>query len=246
MFGISKLICYTKRNNCFKNKTQLYTVKKNLFESFFWLKILCVLIGISSFCQHLNAKPISPFNSDYASSSTSALPSFLGFPLSINENGLFKAQPNLNSQQQKAAIKIDENTILFETLGNSNNNTPERLKSKPKRKQKKYQGQNSQNAKTSDSNSKNAFFSFNADMASRLQRQNEVGKGDDTLGFSSSSSSNSRKIFKADKTLQRLEKKSWKIPIKSIVLYSESSNSNAKVASKFGQLTDAFDLIKDS
>ncbi len=241
MFGMSKLICYTKRDNCFKNKTQLYTVKKNLFESFFWLKILCVLIGISSFCQHLNAKPISPFNSDYASSSTSALPSFLGFPLSINENDIFKAQPS-NSEQHnnhKAAIKIDENTILFETLGSNNNITPDRLKSKPKRKQRKNQGQNSQNAKTSDSNSKNAFFSFNADMASRLQRQNEIGKGDE-------SPSNSRKIFKADKTLQRLEKKSWKIPIKSIVLYSESSNSNAKVASKFGQLTDAFDLIKDS
>ena len=77
-----------------------------------------------------------------------------------------------------------------------------------------------------------------SDMAPRLQRQNEMGKSDDFLS--------SKKIFKADKTLQRLEKKSWKIPIKSIVLYSENSNSNAKLASKFGQLTDAFDLIKDS
>ena len=243
MFGIIKLICYTKQNNC-KN-----SAKKNLIHSFYWLKFLCVLIGIS-LCQYLNAMPIPSLDNDYTSSSSSPLSVGLPFlepPFTLNENDIIKTQPNANEQQhiQKTAIKIDENTILFENLGNNNFNnnlTPDRLKNKPKRKQRKNQGQNSPNAKTSDSNSKNAYFSFSADMAPRLQRQNEFGKNDDFLGYSP----NSRKIFKADKTLQRLEKKSWKIPIKSIVLYSENSNSNAKVASKFGQLSDAFDLIKDS
>ena len=240
MFGIIKLIFYTKRSNCCINKT---FAKKNLIDSFYWLKFLCVLIGIS-LCQNLNAMPISSFDNDFAVSSSSpslAASSFLAFTSLLNENDSIKSQQNEQQDTNKAAFKIDENTILFESLANSNINTnvvPDRLKNKPKRKQKKIQGQNSPNAKIPDSNSKNPYFSFMSDMAPRLQRQNEMGKSDDFLS--------SKKIFKADKTLQRLEKKSWKIPIKSIVLYSENSNSNAKLASKFGQLTDAFDLIKDS
>ena len=55
-----------------------------------------------------------------------------------------------------------------------------------------------------------------------------------------------RKIFRADKSMQRVEKKSWKIPIKSVGLYSENSK-DAHAPQKFmDELTQIFDSFKDS
>lgn len=51
-----------------------------------------------------------------------------------------------------------------------------------------------------------------------------------------------RKVFKLDKNLQRLEKKSWKIPIKSIALYTENSQDSKII----GDLKKLFHSFKDS
>lgn len=51
-----------------------------------------------------------------------------------------------------------------------------------------------------------------------------------------------RKVFKLDKNLQRLEKKSWKIPIKSIALYTENSQDSKLI----GDLKELFHSFKDS
>ncbi|RNA09300.1 hypothetical protein BpHYR1_008991 [Brachionus plicatilis] len=51
-----------------------------------------------------------------------------------------------------------------------------------------------------------------------------------------------RKVFKLDKNLQRLEKKSWKIPIKSVALYTENSQDSKII----GDLKELFHSFKDS
>jgi hypothetical protein len=56
---------------------------------------------------------------------------------------------------------------------------------------------------------------------------------------------NNKKIFRADPNLQRLEKKSWKIPIKSIALYSENSK-DLQASQMIGDLKELFDTFKDS
>lgn len=57
---------------------------------------------------------------------------------------------------------------------------------------------------------------------------------------------NKKKIFKADKNLQRLEKKSWKIPIKSVGLLSENSKDTAGSQKFMDEMRDLFDSFKDS
>jgi hypothetical protein len=56
---------------------------------------------------------------------------------------------------------------------------------------------------------------------------------------------NNKKIFRANPNLQRLEKKSWKIPIKSIALYSENSKDSQN-SQMMGDLKELFDTFKDS
>lgn len=51
-----------------------------------------------------------------------------------------------------------------------------------------------------------------------------------------------RKVFRLDKNLQRLEKKSWKIPIKSVALYTENSQDSKLI----GDLKELFHSFKDS
>lgn len=55
-----------------------------------------------------------------------------------------------------------------------------------------------------------------------------------------------KKIFKVDKNLQRLEKKSWKIPIKSLALYSENTKDSQAPQKMMDELTDLFDSFKDT
>ncbi|CAF1049142.1 unnamed protein product [Brachionus calyciflorus] len=50
-----------------------------------------------------------------------------------------------------------------------------------------------------------------------------------------------RKVFKLDKNLQRLEKKSWKIPMKTVALYTEDKNANI-----LGDLAAIITKFKDS
>ena len=86
------------------------------------------------------------------------------------------------------------------------------------------------------SDNKNTFYIVKAQPINRrLSNKN-----------SKSSSSKQRKIFKADKNLQRLEKKSWKIPIKSLALYSENSKDSQAPQKMMDELTDLFDSFKDS
>jgi hypothetical protein len=59
-------------------------------------------------------------------------------------------------------------------------------------------------------------------------------------------SSRQKKIFKADKNLQRLEKKSWKIPIKSLALFSENTKDPQAPQKMMDELTDLFDSFKDA
>ena len=58
--------------------------------------------------------------------------------------------------------------------------------------------------------------------------------------------SGKRKIFRADKSMQRVEKKSWKIPIKSVGLYSENSKDAHAPQRLMDELTQIFDTFKDS
>jgi hypothetical protein len=62
----------------------------------------------------------------------------------------------------------------------------------------------------------------------------------------SKSSPNKKKIFRIDRRLQRIEKKSWKIPIKSVALYSENSKDNNAPQKMMDELTDLFETFKDS
>ena len=55
-----------------------------------------------------------------------------------------------------------------------------------------------------------------------------------------------KKIFKVDKNLQRLEKKSWKIPIKSLALFSENTKDPQAPQKMMDELTDLFDSFKDN
>ncbi len=50
-------------------------------------------------------------------------------------------------------------------------------------------------------------------------------------------------LFKADKNLKRVEKKSWKIPMKTIALYTENSHSGQNM---MDELTEAFNSFKNS
>jgi hypothetical protein len=55
-----------------------------------------------------------------------------------------------------------------------------------------------------------------------------------------------RIAFRANKRRQRLEKKSWKIPYKSVALYSENSHDSNAPQRLMDELTDLFDKFKDS
>lgn len=50
-------------------------------------------------------------------------------------------------------------------------------------------------------------------------------------------------IFKADKNLKRLEKKSWKIPMKTLALYTENSHQGQNM---MDELTEVFNSFKNS
>ena len=58
------------------------------------------------------------------------------------------------------------------------------------------------------------------------------------------SNMNNRKIFRVDKNLQRLEKKSWKIPIKTVALYKNVENQSPQ--KMVGELNELFDSFKNS
>ena len=62
-----------------------------------------------------------------------------------------------------------------------------------------------------------------------------------------SSAKNQNRLFKLDKSIQRLEKKSWKIPIKSIALWSDSKDLKRPQPSleSLSQLSKALDSFKD-
>ncbi len=53
-------------------------------------------------------------------------------------------------------------------------------------------------------------------------------------------------LFKADKNLQRVEKKSWKIPMKTIAQYSEISQDNGAPQQMMDELSEIFNSFKDA
>lgn len=52
-----------------------------------------------------------------------------------------------------------------------------------------------------------------------------------------------KQVFKKDKNLKRIEKKSWKIPMKTLALYTENSHQGQNM---MDELTEAFNAFKDS
>lgn len=60
---------------------------------------------------------------------------------------------------------------------------------------------------------------------------------------SRSLSKKQKQVFKKDKNLKRIEKKSWKIPMKTLALYTENSHQGQNM---MDELTEAFNAFKDS
>ena len=245
MFGVWKITnCFTKQNNCCKiQQTHTGSMSSSsrkkpqiLESSSYWLKVLVFVLGLSQL-QYVSAMPL--LTSARQSETSSSTVPFLDVQLNENLNSFVRSSLNSHEHHhhhpQKTGIKIDENTILFENLANVNT---ERSKNKqPRRKQRKNQNAIAKsataNTENNNNSNKNAYFSYILDQSSH-QGQGQLAKS-------------SKRIFKADRTLQRLEKKSWKIPIKSVALYSESSKSKAKAPQKMlGELQDLFDSFKDS
>ena len=79
-------------------------------------------------------------------------------------------------------------------------------------------------------------------------QQQQLHQKDDQLQLQQQQTFNKqhRKIFKVDKNLQRLEKKSWKIPLKTVALYSENNKDYQSPQKMIGELNELFDSFKDS
>ena len=86
----------------------------------------------------------------------------------------------------------------------------------------------------------------NEDKTFYIVKASPVNKRPNNKQSKLNSSGRQKKIFKADKNLQRLEKKSWKIPIKSLALYSENTKDSQAPQKMMDELTDLFDSFKDA
>jgi hypothetical protein len=78
----------------------------------------------------------------------------------------------------------------------------------------------------------------------KTQKKSSSFKFNSQQHHPSFSNMNNRKIFRVDKNLQRLEKKSWKIPIKTVALYKNVENQSPQ--KMVGELNELFDSFKNS
>jgi hypothetical protein len=115
----------------------------------------------------------------------------------------------------------------------------------------------SQNGRRANSQNKNGNANANAKSQNKGKYLSQSNANNNNMNSQQSGASGNmgnslhynpltnRKIFRADPNLQRLEKKSWKIPIKSIALYSENSK-DLQASQMIGDLKELFDTFKDS
>lgn len=217
-------------------KFKIISVKPSLFSNMFYLFILLI------FVQSLNALPLA-HNTDESTS--------IQLPKSDETNIINNNLPLETiklSDLNKSAIKIDENTILFENLAdsnvdNTNNFNTKKFSKKNELKKNRKLNNNHHNSDNIDTDKDDAYFNYILKASSRLYSNKKGAR----IPINPNHPSNQfKKIFKADKTLQRLEKKSWKIPMKSVALYSESSKDSQAPQKMIGELQDLFDTFKDS
>lgn len=229
---------------------------KHNMKSFFRILLLICLL----FFQNLNGMPLS----DPSMSSSDENPLLLLNNLKSNQRQMTQEDEalvspfNLNDDNNNKINSKNENF-----LQNLNNILAAELNEDDKKKTPSITSNNNNQLPLSSNNNmeeeeSDAYFKYiKSSSASNLNRNQHHRQMMKTQKKSSSSSfkfnghhpsplsnMSNRKIFRVDKNLQRLEKKSWKIPIKTVALYKNVENQSPQ--KMVGELNELFDSFKNS
>lgn len=158
----------------------------------------------------------------------------------LNLNDLSDSGQQQLSSQELVVLPDEKKNLFQDILSVNNNNKNEIIDHSSSR--RSSSGKNLMSS--SDEDTSDAYFKYivQASSLNKPHHMNQKKKALNKLNSNNQLNMN-RKIFRADKNLQRLEKKSWKIPIKTVALYKDNYQSPQKMV---GELNELFDSFKNS